>query len=218
MPPTDPRYEALHERFPDILPETDDDPALTRLVRDLDTLMQAPAPATLRRMNTLTQAHQASEAAPQAQPDDALAPIPYPGETQRQRRFGALIATVAAALIVALLAGALLTRMAGTPGQTSVGPVRYSPPKGACAPGDITAHLPAYGVFGALDMVSPDEGWAVGAVMGDPATPRYGSAYTLILHYTHCAWKSVGAIFPGVGLSSVSMGSASDGWALGATT
>jgi hypothetical protein len=218
MPPTDPRYEALRERFPDILPETDDDPALTRLVRDLDILMQAPAPTALRRVNILTQSHSASETASQTQPDAAPTPILYPSGTRRQRRFGALIATVAAALVVALLAGTLLTRMAGTPGQPGVARVHYSPAKGACAPGDITMHLPAHGAFGALDMVSPDEGWAVGAVVGDPATPQYGSAYTLILHYTHCAWKSVGAIFPGVGLSSVSMGSASDGWALGATT
>jgi hypothetical protein len=214
MPPTDPRYEALRERFSDILPETDDDPALTRLVRDLDTLMQAPVPAQLREM-----ASQASIATTQALSDDS--PIPYPTDLpariQRRHRFGALIAPVAAALIVALLAGALLTRMAATPGQTGVAQVHYASAKGACAPGDITAHLPAYAEFGALDMVSPDEGWAVGAIVGDPKTPQYGSEYSLILHYTHCAWTPLGAIFPGVGLSSVSMGSAHDGWALGST-
>ena len=151
MPPTDPRYQALHERYSDILPATDDDPALTRLVRDLDLLMQVPAPVRLRQMDAASQANHASEASTATMritPDDA--PIPCTTDTPmrtypqpRTQRFGALIATVAAALVVALLAGTLLTRMAGTPGQTSVGTVHYSPPKGACAPGDITAHLPA---------------------------------------------------------------------------
>ena len=44
MPPTDSRYDALHKRFPDILPETEDDPVLTRLVYDLDAYMAAPVP------------------------------------------------------------------------------------------------------------------------------------------------------------------------------
>lgn len=209
MPPTDPRYEALRERFSDILPETDDDPALTQLVRDLDTLMQAPVPAQLREM-----ASQASIATTQALSDDS--PIPYPTDLpariQRRHRFGALIAPVAAALIVALLAGALLTRMAATPGQTGVAQVHYSPAKGACAPGDITAHLPAYAEFGTLDMVSPDEGWALGAVL-DPTSGNLLSG--LILHYTHCAWTPKYTTPPGSGLSGISMGSASDGWVVG---
>ena len=219
MPPTDPRYEALRERFSDILPETDNDPALTQLVRDLDTLMQAPAPAPAQLQRVAFADDGAGTSIP-IQPGGASRPdTPHAiSPTRRQRRFGALIAPVAAALIVALLAGALLTRMAGTPGQTGVAQVHYSPAKGACAPGDITAHLPAYAEFGTLDMVSPDEGWAVGAIVGDPKTPQYGSEYSLILHYTHCAWTPLGAIFPGVGLSSVSMSSAHDGWALGSTS
>ena len=223
MPPTDPGYEALRERFADILPETDDDPALTNLVRDLDILMQAPVPPQLQRMEFADHAHRADNVrgTPGAmQPDDTFRPdIPHMHSgIQQQRHFSALGATIAAALIVALLAGALLAHMAGTPGQTGVAQVHYSPAKGVCAPGDITAHLPAYAEFGALDMVSPDEGWAVGAIMGDPKTPQYGSEYSLILHYTRCAWTPLGAIFPGVGLSSVSMSSAHDGWALGSTT
>lgn len=214
MPPTDPRYEALRERFPDILPETEDDSALTRLVRDLDTLMRAPAPVTLRRMNTLTQAHQASETTQQNPPDDAPTRIPYPGETRRQRRFGALIATVAAALVVALLAGTLLTRMAGTHSQPGVARVHYSPAKGVCALGDITAHLPANSEITAIDMVSPDEGWGLGAVV-DPISGIPGSG--MILHFTQCVWKLIYITPSGSALSSISMGSASDGWAVGAT-
>ena len=214
MPPTDPRYEALRERFSDILPETDDDPALTQLVRDLDTLMQAPAPAQLQ---LIAFADDGSGTSIPIQPGGASRPdTPHAiSATRRQRRFGALVATVAAVLVVALLAGTLLTRMAGTPGQTGVAQVHYAPAKGACAPGDITAHLPAYAEFGALDMVSPDEGWAVGAIVGDPKTPQYGSEYSLILHYTHCAWTPKYTTPPGSGLSGISMGSASDGWVVG---
>ena len=215
MPPTDPRYEALRERFPDILPETDDDPALTRLVRDLDLLMQTPAPTRLLPVNGVRQAIRATEATEQIQPDDAPISSGAAGHsgTGRQRRFGALIATVAAALVVALLAGALLTRVARIPDQTSVGRVHYAPPAGTCAPGDITAHLPANSSISDLDMVSPDEGWAVGAI-ADPAKPP-SAEQTLILHYAHCAWAPTGPVFPGGWLSGVSMSSPGDGWIVG---
>ena len=210
MPPTDPRYEALRERFSDILPETDDDPALTQLVRDLDTLMQAPAPAQLQH---IAFAEHVSGTPEQLQP--GVASVPYFGGSHngiQQRHFSALGATIAAALIVTLLAGALLAHMAATPGQTGVAQVHYSSAKGACAPGDITANLPANSEFGALDMVSPDEGWALGAVL-DPTSGNLLSG--LILHYTHCAWTPKYTTPPGSGLSGISMGSASDGWVVG---
>jgi hypothetical protein len=123
-----------------------------------------------------------------------------------------LLGTIAAVLVVALLAGTLLTRMSGAPGQPNIRQPHYSPPKGVCAPGDISANLPANGEIYTLDMVSPDEGWAVGAIV-DPTRgiPENG----LILHYSHCSWAPVYITPPGVGLSSISMGSASDGWMLG---
>jgi hypothetical protein len=126
-----------------------------------------------------------------------------------------LLGTVAAALVVALLAGMLLTRMHAPLGQTNGGYGNFSPAKGACTPGDITAHLPEDGSIGSLDMISPDEGWAIGGVV-DQTTLVPGKSF--ILHYENCAWTPIATSIPDdVGLSSISMGSASDGWAVGGT-
>ncbi len=126
------------------------------------------------------------------------------------QRIRVLLGTVAAVLVVALLAGTLLTRIHGT----TSGLGNYSPPKGACAPGDIKTHVPANSAFGALDMVSPDEGWALGAIT-DPSSGVPVSGF--ILHYMHCSWTPIYMYPAGAGLSSISMGSATDGWAVGST-
>ena len=97
---------------------------------------------------------------------------------------------------------------------TNGGHINFSPAKGACAPADITAHVPKDGEFGTLAMVSPNEGWALGAVT-DPASGI--SESSLILHYKNCTWTALPTSYPGVGLSSISMGSAADGWAIGST-
>ncbi len=142
MPPTDSRYDALHERFPDILPETEDDPALTRLVHDLDAYMAAPVPAhqqqrTERVLLTTTRQY------PQPQRSDGA---PTTHHHAPQRRIGVWLGTMAAVLIVALLAGTLLTRMHGAPGQThQCGHAgNYSTAKRSmCARSHQSANLPA---------------------------------------------------------------------------
>jgi hypothetical protein len=126
-----------------------------------------------------------------------------------------LLGTVAAALVVALLAGMLLTRMHAPLGQTTNdGHSNVLPTQGTCAPADITAHLPTNGDFGVLAMVSPNEGWALGSVT-DPVSGMAMSS--LILHYKNCTWTALPISYPGVGFSGISMGSATDGWAIGST-
>ena len=44
MPETDPHHSILQQRYADLLPAEQEDAALTRLVQDLDTLMNAPLP------------------------------------------------------------------------------------------------------------------------------------------------------------------------------
>ena len=49
---------------------------------------------------------------------------------------------------------------------------QFTKPAGLCKPAKITAQLPAHALLFDLAMVSPDEGWAVGAIedagKGDP--------------------------------------------------
>jgi hypothetical protein len=131
------------------------------------------------------------------------------------QRMRVLLGTVAAALVVALLAGMLLTRMHAPLGQTTNdGHSNVLPTQGTCAPADITAHLPTNGDFGVLAMVSPNEGWALGSVT-DPVSGMAMSS--LILHYKNCTWTALPISYPGVGFSGISMGSATDGWAIGST-
>lgn len=46
MTATDPHRSSLHRRYADLLPAGQEDVALTRLVQDLDTIMNAPSPAS----------------------------------------------------------------------------------------------------------------------------------------------------------------------------
>ncbi len=216
MPHTNPRYDALRERFPDVLPETENDPALTRLVRDLDVYMRVPVSASAPALTP----RQHSERANLAE-DTTTTPHdtdrPFSGKAP-QRRTSVWLGTVAAALVVALLAGMLLTRMHAPLGQTNGGHgnvLPTLPTKGTCAPADIKAHLPANSDFGSIDMVSPDEGWAIGEVV-DPTTFEPDKSF--ILHYHNCVWAPISTSIPDAGLSSLSMGSATDGWAVGSTT
>lgn len=141
------------------------------------------------------------------------------------QRLRVFLGTAAAVLIVALLAGTLLTRMHATPGQITNGPGSYSPPKGVCAPGKISAQLPANTWLNELAMVSPDEGWAVGSISStassrgggaiSPTPDLQQSAGALILRFRNCAWTPVATNYPGARLMSISMDSANDGWAVG---
>ena len=215
MPHTNPRYDALHERFPDILPEIEDDPALTRLVHDLDAYMSVPVsvPVPLPAPRQQHTEHANPVEATQPHHTDRLH-----SNRASSRRMSVWLGTVAAALVVALLAGMLLTRMHAPLGQTTNGGhgnvSTTLPPQGICAPADIKAHLPTNGDFGALAMVSPNEGWALGAITDPVSGMAVGS---LILHYKNCTWTALSTSYPGVGFSGISMGSATDGWAIGST-
>ena len=75
--------------------------------------------------------------------------------------------------------------------------------------------MPTNSGFGSLDMVSADEGWAIGGVV-DPTTLEPGESF--ILHYhSNCVLAPISTTFPVAGLSSLSTGSATYGWAVGNT-
>ncbi|MGZ3714500.1 MAG: DUF4179 domain-containing protein [Ktedonobacterales bacterium] len=54
MPNSEPHGSSLHQRYADLLPVEQKDAALTRLVQDLDTVMNAPVPA--RQQQRISQA------------------------------------------------------------------------------------------------------------------------------------------------------------------
>lgn len=130
------------------------------------------------------------------------------------QRMRVWMGTAAAVLIVALLAGAFLTRTHNTPGQINTGP-GSSPASSsaACNPANIQTHLPAHSFLYGLAMISPNEGWAVGSVLD----ANSGPANTLIAHYKNCAWTTVATNYPEATLMGISMDSATDGWAVGGT-
>ncbi len=145
------------------------------------------------------------------------------------QRMRVLLGTAAAVLIVALLAGMFILQTRGTHNQITIGHGNGPAASGACTPANIKAQLPANTQLSDLTMVSPDEGWAVGSVSstvsssgGGAVTPTPSqqspeSARALILHFHNCTWTPVATNYPGARLSSISMDSANDGWAVGDT-
>lgn len=139
------------------------------------------------------------------------------------------LGTAAAVLIVALLAGVFATKMHGPTSQVNVGQNSGPAASGACSADTIKAQLPANTWLSDLAMVSPVEGWAVGSVSSgrggtaggtihptpSPESPE--SANGLILHFHNCTWTPLATKYPGTRLSSISMVSATEGWAVGGT-
>ncbi len=81
------------------------------------------------------------------------------------------------------------------------------------APCDYTTQWQAPADNVALDdmaMVSPDEGWAVGATTDS----RYQESDGVIYHLTGGQWQRLPQTYPNAPLASVSMDSPTDGWAI----
>jgi hypothetical protein len=66
-------------------------------------------------------------------------------------------------------------------------------------------------------MTSPRDGWAVGWLQESNQQGTAVPKATLLLHFQNCRWQPVDESIPNAGLFSVSMSSAADGWAVGAT-
>lgn len=129
------------------------------------------------------------------------------------RQVSIWLSGIAAALIVALLGSIILTQGHG-PNHHVVGAGTPTTTAGGCAPSTIQANLPAHAYLYDLAMTSATEGWAVGTVRdsNDNAPVR-----TVILHYSACHWTEAGPSVPGTSLTSISMDSPTDGWAIGPT-
>jgi hypothetical protein len=142
---------------------------------------------------------------------DGVAPSPIPGSVPphrpgRVRPVLSGLASLAAMLVIVLLA---VTFFAHHPGLGTTG----ASPSGANAFSEST--------LGDIAMVSPTEGWAVGGISTfvkptkqNPGQPASGKV--VLRHYLHGAWSSVDLPLDGY-LSSISMDSPTDGWAVGQT-
>ncbi len=157
-------------------------------------------------------------------PAAALTESPF-----RKRRFFTGVPAAAAALAIVLIAvmifgiPGLLPGLRGSSG-TTIDLTKTVTPTGV----DLT-HF----VLNSISMVSSDEGWAVGvtklhAASASAPSPEYGDP--VILHYSLGRWKLVpfpadvksrigcrasGSACPAISLRSISMISATDGWAAG---
>jgi hypothetical protein len=92
--------------------------------------------------------------------------------------------------------------------------VAATPPP-ACAPSQATVNLPAHTLLTALAPVGTHDGWAVGNLV-DPqqrATPPSA----VLLRLRNCQWAPVGTPIPHTQFTALSMVSADEGWAVGAT-
>jgi len=155
---------------------------------------------------------------------------------RRKRPFFAGVPAFAAALAMILIAvvifgiPGLLPGLRGNKGAFSRRNVPAQTTPQAVA--DLT-HI----LLNSISMVSPKEGWAVGVTLlrqpsNDPRLPAYGDP--VILHYWQGRWSPVplpsaltshlvnirlgcGVHCPGIILHSLSMVSATDGWAVGNT-
>lgn len=144
----------------------------------------------------------------QAAEEEKAVPLPIPRrETPRhpggRRRFAAGLASLAALLVIALISGAIFRYAGWGIGTTSPGP---GTPYDAKTLYDVA-------------MVSPEEGWAVGQSFTFTVTKEHPEGVNergnvLILHYLHGSWSAVDVPVEGT-LTSISMVSAADGWAVG---
>ena len=141
---------------------------------------------------------------------------PTPTPTRRPRSiWRGVIPTIAAVLLIALSV-ALFAGLHQSRGGVGASPTSHPVP--SCAPSDITASFPTSGAldgpyFDGVQMLSPTDGWALGMYQtGSLSTP---TDHSFILHFTNCHWGAVTNPVPNDDLSSLSMVSATDGWALG---
>jgi hypothetical protein len=124
---------------------------------------------------------------------------------------------VAALLVVGLLA-AMFFSLARTRSVTPGGSPAQSPaPQTGCAANAITAQLPPHTSINDLAMTSTTEGWAVGFNTQSTGASVGVTVQVvgLIFHFQRCNWTALPQTYPGVVLRSISMVSATEGWAVG---
>ena len=88
----------------------------------------------------------------------------------------------------------------------------------SCPASALSATIPADAIIQDISMTSPRDGWAVGWIQMMTPQDNVVVKGAVLLHLQNCHWQRVDATsIPAAELASVSMTSATDGWAVGAT-
>ena len=145
---------------------------------------------------------------------DPLARPPYPPQRSRRRPWPALVAAALLVALVAALFGLFGAHLRTGNGATPAGVATSTP--AACSTSTLRATLPPHAFVSSISMTSPRDGWAVGWIQ-DGAGQQSVAPKSLILKFSNCQWQPFGESIAAAQLFSVSMGSATDGWAVGAT-
>ena len=188
------------------------EPSTTGLERHVRALVQAGGPRLRSEDAMFTE---------RTVPDH----IPDPHSTRDRRpesRWRGPLALVATFLLIALAATVFAFLRTGAPGTGSGQQGRHATPTPgltrvtAIQPGDPALHLPANGYLSSLSFSSAHDGWAVGGIRApETASAQPVATKAVMVHYHDGVWSAGADSFPNLALDSVSMVSATDGWAVG---
>lgn len=141
---------------------------------------------------------------------EEISAVPVARAARNRRRDGwRRAAALAAALLLVICSALIFTRMSPR-GQTSIPTPTMGPSGVGNIPGNWASVLPTGSTVSDVAVVSPTDIWAVGSA------PAGLVQQALLMHFDGISWRLSPDRFLYVQLISISMTSASDGWAVGA--
>lgn len=192
--------------------------------------------ATYDRIDVALRRYYGAPAAPLFSPEDIMsvtdegqrpelapkAPIPLSEHhPRRTRRVVSIISGIAAVLVIIVVITGIFASRGSLPKSTSPGhPGVASATHPSTPVAQETPYVPsANDILGAVQMLSPSEGWAVGDAY--KGTNNGGTFSCLALHYSNGQWKRMATPtdasmgLQDADLQSISMASPDEGWAVG---
>ncbi|MGO8950984.1 MAG: zf-HC2 domain-containing protein [Ktedonobacterales bacterium] len=141
--------------------------------------------------------------------------VPRPPRRPSHRPALALLAAVLLVTLSAALFGyfGVQIRNRHTPAVATMS----TPTPSACASSALEATMPHGALIQDISMTSPRTGWAVGWIQTITQQGTVVPTATVLLQFQNCQWQPVDDSIAAAELWSVSMVSATDGWAVGTT-
>jgi hypothetical protein len=155
----------------------------------------------------------------EAEPETQPAPTSIPTDISRysqniwRRAIPAAAAVFVVALLASLFAGPLNPHRQGTAPQATATSLPFVQQIHTLAPSEL---MPGAAITD-VQMLSRDEGWAIGGGSGPKGCTDNidGTCQSLLLHLTGGRWQEVGPALPNVWLATLSLASRTEGWAGG---